>query len=135
MNLLDTLGKSLGGGGSPNLLAVLLPLLQQQGGLTGLLKQLEGAGLGDIVKSWLGSGANLPISAAQVTQALGGAGGLLGAVSQQTGLSADEAASQMARLLPGAVDALTPDGAVPTGDLASLARSALSSGALGKLFG
>jgi uncharacterized protein YidB (DUF937 family) len=135
MNLLDTLGKSLGGGGTPNLLAQLLPLVQQHGGLAGLLKQLEGAGLGDIVTSWLGSGANRPISAAQIAKALGGAGGLLGAVSQQTGLSQDEAASQVAALLPGVVDALTPNGQLPSGDLAGLTRSALASGALGKLSG
>jgi hypothetical protein len=33
------------------------------------------------------------------------------------------------------VDSLTPDGAIPSGDLASLAKSALANGALGKLFG
>ena len=136
MDLLNTLGKAMGGGGSSsNLLTTLLPLLQQMGGLEGLKKAFDGAGLGNLIQSWIGTGQNLPISAAQVTQVFGGAGGVLGALSQQTGMSQDAAAGEVARVLPGLVDTLSPDGALPKGDLASLAKSALASGALGKLFG
>jgi uncharacterized protein YidB (DUF937 family) len=114
---------------------LLLPLLQREGGLQGLLQKFDGAGLGDVAKSWIGKGENLPVSASQLTQLFGGADGLLGAVSQQTGMPAEAAAGELARTLPGLVDSLTPDGAIPSGDLASLAKSALGSGALGKLFG
>lgn len=135
MDLLNTLGKAMGGGSNSNLLATLLPLLQREGGLQGLLQKFEGAGLGNLVQSWIGTGQNLPVSAAQLTQLFGGADGLLGAVSQQTGMPADAAAGELAKSLPGLVDSLTPDGTIPSGDFASLAKSALAKGALGKLFG
>ncbi len=135
MDLLGTLGKAVGGGKTPSLLTVLLPLLQQQGGLPGLVKLFEGAGLGNLIQSWIGTGQNLPISASQISQIFGGAGGLLGAVSKETGLAPDDAAGQLSKVLPGLVDSVSPDGTLPTGDLGALAQKALASGVLGKLFG
>src|SRR6476620_6171781 len=41
------------------------------GGLGGLISSLEAHGLGDVVKSWVGSGANLPIDPNQLGAALG----------------------------------------------------------------
>ena len=35
------------------------------GGLGGLLQSLQGAGLGEVAQSWIGTGSNLPISADQ----------------------------------------------------------------------
>ena len=135
MDLLKTLGGAMGGGDKGSLLTTILPLLQQHGGLQGLLKQFEGAGLGNIIQSWIGTGDNLPISADQVTKALGGSGGLLDGVAKETGMAPDAAAGSLAKLLPGLVDTLSPDGNAPSGNLVDLAKSALGSGALGKLFG
>src|SRR5271154_4113856 len=42
-----------------------------QGGLNAIVAKLQQAGLGDQVKSWIGSGANLPITADQLHQVLG----------------------------------------------------------------
>src|SRR5713101_8506229 len=42
-----------------------------QGGLNAIVAKLEQAGLGDQVKSWIGAGQNLPITADQVRQVLG----------------------------------------------------------------
>jgi uncharacterized protein YidB (DUF937 family) len=47
--------KSLGGGGSGDLMGGLQSLLQGSGGLGGLLSQLQGSGLGDQVESWITS--------------------------------------------------------------------------------
>jgi uncharacterized protein YidB (DUF937 family) len=41
------------------------------GGLAGLVQQFHGAGLGQIVQSWVGTGPNQPINAQQIQQALG----------------------------------------------------------------
>ena len=41
------------------------------GDLQGIASKLQAAGFGDQVKSWLGNGANLPISADQLRSALG----------------------------------------------------------------
>ena len=51
------LGEVLGNGG--------------QGGLSAIVAKLEQAGLGDQVKSWIGNGQNLPITAEQLQQVLG----------------------------------------------------------------
>ena len=40
-------------------------------GLNAIVAKLEQAGLGDQVKSWIGTGQNLPITADQVRQVLG----------------------------------------------------------------
>ena len=42
-----------------------------QGGLTAIVAKLQQAGLGDQVKSWIGNGQNLPITAEQLQQVLG----------------------------------------------------------------
>src|SRR5271167_4450059 len=42
-----------------------------QGGLSAIVAKLEQAGLGDQVKSWIGNGQNLPITAEQLQQVLG----------------------------------------------------------------
>jgi len=40
------------------------------GGLSGVLNQLNGSGLGNLVSSWAGPGSNLPISTDQLKSAL-----------------------------------------------------------------
>ncbi len=82
------------------------------GGLGGLVSQFEQAGLGHVVSSWVGHGENLPISADQLSQVLGG--GALGQIAQQVGLSHGETADQLSQLLPQLVDKLTPEGTLPS---------------------
>jgi len=91
-----------------------------QGGLAGLLEQLQAGGLGDQVKSWIAQGTNLPVSADQIASALGGAGGTLGQLAQSLGLNHGDLAGQLAQHLPQLVDHLTPDGQMPSND--SLSR-------------
>ena len=66
------------GGLNMGLVAALAPILMSmlannssQGGLGGLLDKFTHAGAGDAAGSWVGSGANQPVSPDQVTQALG----------------------------------------------------------------
>ncbi|MBI3350009.1 MAG: DUF937 domain-containing protein [Burkholderiales bacterium] len=84
-----------------------------QGGLSGLLQQLQAGGLGDQVRSWISTGANQPVSGDQLSSALGGAGGLLGQLASQAGVSHAEAGDQLSQLLPQIVDRLTPNGQLP----------------------
>src|ERR1700755_1555045 len=42
-----------------------------QGGLSAIVAKLEQAGFGDQVKSWIGNGQNLPITAEQLQEGLG----------------------------------------------------------------
>jgi uncharacterized protein YidB (DUF937 family) len=68
-------------------------------------------GLGDVASSWVGKGANLPISPDQLQKGLGE--GHVKQLAQSAGLSEGAAASALAALLPSVIDRLTPDGKVP----------------------
>jgi uncharacterized protein YidB (DUF937 family) len=81
-------------------------------GLGGLLNRFQQSGQGDVMKSWVGSGQNMPISPSQLGSVLGP--GVVGSLAQRTGLSEEEITSQLSQLLPGVVDRLTPNGRLPT---------------------
>jgi uncharacterized protein YidB (DUF937 family) len=78
------------------------------GSLGGLLEQLQKSGLGPQVSSWLGNGANLPISVDQLRQALGD--DTIRQISQTLGLPVDQLLNQLSQHLPAAVDKLSPNG-------------------------
>jgi uncharacterized protein YidB (DUF937 family) len=130
MGLLDGLigqviGKAMGGGapaaggqaggtGNPMLDLVMGMMTNpQSGGLQGLLGNLSQAGLGDAVKSWVGTGANIPVSGDQIQSALGS--DQIAAIAQKFGLNPQDVAGQLAQILPQAVDRVTPNGQVPDG--------------------
>lgn len=122
MGLLDDVTKSIGGqlgsafggaaGGQGNLAQAVIGWLGS-GGLAQLTSAFQQAGLGNLVSSWIGTGANLPVSPDQLAGALGP--DRLGALAKQAGLAPQAAAGQLATLLPALVDKLTPDGQVPQG--------------------
>lgn len=131
------LGGLLGGGGQGggaagggNILGALLSALGGGGGgqsgggannpLGGLLDMLTKSGLADQAQSWIGTGENQSVSGAQIKEALPDEA--LQQAAQQSGVSPDEAADQLARALPQAVDKLTPSGQVPSGSLEDIIR-------------
>ena len=133
MGLLDSvLGAALGGpqagqaqGGAggidPQMIAGIVgALMNNAGGLSGILGKLQQGGLGDAAASWVGTGANQPVSA----DALGP--DLMGMIAKQLGGNQQQAAGTMADLLPGLIDQLTPQGQVPADN---------GMGALGSLLG
>jgi uncharacterized protein YidB (DUF937 family) len=87
------------------------------GGLGGLLKQLEQNGQGDVARSWVGPGSNKSISEDDLASALGG--DTLKTLTQQTGMDRGDLLEGLSRYLPHFVDQLTPDGRVPTEDEAA----------------
>lgn len=123
----DVLGGLLGGGGQGaggqadllRIVALVLSQIGQQGGQQGgqmgglgaLVEQFTRGGLGDVVSSWVGTGANQPVSPAQLSQVFGD--DLLGRLTQQTGLSQGDLLSQLSQVLPQAVDHMTPQGQLP----------------------
>jgi uncharacterized protein YidB (DUF937 family) len=78
---------------------------------SGLMDKMKAAGLDDKLKSWIGKGENEAVTAEQVTAALGA--DEVAAVAKDMGVSENEAASKLAKLLPSVIDKLTPDGLVP----------------------
>jgi uncharacterized protein YidB (DUF937 family) len=81
------------------------------GGLTAVLQQLEAKGLGQVAQSWVGTGANLPISPEQLKTALGS--DWLQQVAAKLGVSPEVLSSHLSEILPKIVDRLTPDGQLP----------------------
>jgi uncharacterized protein YidB (DUF937 family) len=82
------------------------------GGLGGLVERFRQGGLDDIINSWIGTGANKPISAHQLHDALGSE--TVGDLSRETGMPRDDLLSQLSQVLPGVVDKLTPRGQLPS---------------------
>lgn len=78
------------------------------GSVDGVLAQLQQSGLADEVASWISSGPNAPVSAEQITAALGAE--QIGAAAQALGLSADMLPDLLARHLPAIIDRFSPDG-------------------------
>ena len=100
----------------------------QGGGLGGLMEKLSQAGMGDVLGSWIGSGQNASISGADLGAVLGG--DTVGDLAAQLGMSQNDAAAQLAQVLPGLIDKLTPHGNAPEG---SLGNTGDLSGMLGGL--
>lgn len=114
MGLLDSVMGALSGKGSGNpLMDAVLSMVNnpQTGGLEGLLAKFQQNGLGHVSDSWVSTGKNLPISADQITSALGSE--QLGSLAQGLGLSQGDLSAKLSQLLPEVVDKLTPGGQVP----------------------
>jgi len=99
------------------------------GGLGGLIGAFQQKGLGDMVSSWISTGPNPPISAAQVTNVLGG--DTVAQFAQKSGVPLAEAGSLLAGLLPTVIDKLTPDGKMPDMNALEGTLGSLMSGLLG----
>lgn len=84
------------------------------GGLGGLIERFQQNGLGDVIGSWIGHGPNQHVSPQQLHQALGD--DTIDALQQQTGMPRGDLLSELAHILPGVVDQLTPHGRPPSQD-------------------
>jgi len=105
--------------GSPIAAVVAQLIGGQAGDLSGLVQKFEAAGLANVVQSWIGTGANLPIHVDQLQQALGAEH--LTQLAQTAGLNKDQLLQQLSAALPGVIDHLTPGGQMPAaGMLTSL---------------
>jgi len=98
------LGGLLAGGAAGNVLS---------GGLNDLLKQFQQNGHGEAASSWVGTGANKDISETDMARSIGA--DEIDALSRHTGLSRNDLLAGLRRELPGAIDELTPEGRVPSG--------------------
>jgi uncharacterized protein YidB (DUF937 family) len=81
------------------------------GGLAGLVETFHQKGLGDVVRSWIGTGTNEPISVEQLERVFGRE--RLQELASKAGLSADVFKAKLSQVLPTVVDKLTPDGQLP----------------------
>ena len=95
-SLISALGGLSGSGGGFN--------------LSGLLNNLNSGGLGDLVNTWLGDGANASISPQQISDVLGQ--GNIADFAAKLGLSEQEAAGGLSEALPQMVDKASSGGSL-----------------------
>jgi uncharacterized protein YidB (DUF937 family) len=103
----EFLGQMMGG------LSQLLGIAQGAvgGGLPTLLAQLENAGLGKHVQSWIGHGENMPVTPEQLAPAF--TPEQLRAWADQAGTTPEALLKILAEALPHAIDQATPEGKLP----------------------
>ena len=77
----------------------------------GLFNKLKNSSISEQFQSWIGKGENKPVTPEQVTQALGNEH--LAKIADQTGVTPEQAARNIAQKLPTMVDKMTPDGQLP----------------------
>jgi uncharacterized protein YidB (DUF937 family) len=108
-------GLAGGGGGGGGMLGMLMPVvgsLLAGGGLQKIMSGLEHQGAGAQASSWVGKGENQPVSGQQMKEAVGA--DQVAQIAEKLGVSHDQAAEVLAKLIPHVVDKASPDGAMPT---------------------
>lgn len=126
MGLLDSLigsavSQMLGGGNKANLINLVLGMLQgnqggqqSSGGLGSIIEQFTRAGFGQQAQSWVGTGANMPISPEDLMKVFGQ--GQMQQWGQQLGLDSQQTAGSLSSVLPEIINQLTPKGQVTQGN-------------------
>jgi uncharacterized protein YidB (DUF937 family) len=79
--------------------------------LNAIVAKLQQAGFSDQVKSWIGNGQNLPITADQLKQVLGS--DAVKQLAARFNIPVDQITQILAHQLPTAVDRASPDGKLP----------------------
>jgi uncharacterized protein YidB (DUF937 family) len=100
---LGRLGTVVGGGGAGSILS---------GGLGELLKKFQQAGRGEAAQSWVGRGSNHPVAPEDLEAAIGA--DTLDQLAERTGIPRDRILAELKEHLPRTVDAMTPEGRLPT---------------------
>jgi uncharacterized protein YidB (DUF937 family) len=105
-------GKGTEQGAEPGLLQQVFAAINSKGGgLAGLVEAFHAKGLGDVVRSWVGTGENQPVSPGQLESVFGRE--RLEDLAKRAGIPLDAFKAKLAQYLPTVVDKLTPDGEVP----------------------
>ena len=140
MGLFDTLAKqALGGilGGSSKQGDLLSNLMNQAGGLGGLMQQFQAAGLGETFASWVSKDANQPVLPTQLEAALGS--DAVKDLAAKIGFDAKMVLPLMSQFLPQIIDRLTPNGVIddthPTSEKIQDVLTSVMKGGLGGFFG
>ncbi|KRE87303.1 hypothetical protein ASG75_03980 [Rhodanobacter sp. Soil772] len=136
-DLLGGQGQQGAQAGTGSLIAVAGQLIEKAGGVQGLVSMLQQHGLGGAVQSWVGTGANQPVSGDQLGQALqgGGLGSLVQEAAGKLGVDPNVLLGGLSKVLPRAVDHVTPDGQVPAQGQGGGFDLGMLEGLAGKLLG
>jgi uncharacterized protein YidB (DUF937 family) len=86
-------------------------VIQDEGGVSGVVSKLSQNGLGDQARSWVGTGTNQQIAGSQLTQAFGEQ--RIQQAAAHAGVPPSQAESGLAAAVPMVIDRLTPNGEQP----------------------
>ena len=86
-------------------------LVTEAGGVNGLVQQFQQKGLKGVISGWVGNGTNPPITGEQVVQVLGQ--DKIAEIASKVGLSEQQVADGITKILPVVINHLTPNGTVP----------------------
>jgi uncharacterized protein YidB (DUF937 family) len=92
------------------MLESVIGLINQHGGLGGLVEKLKSGGLADAVSSWVSTGQNQPVSGDELNSAVGPEA--IGKIAEKLGVPKEQATALLAQYLPLVIDKLTPKGRV-----------------------
>jgi uncharacterized protein YidB (DUF937 family) len=126
------LGGLSGGGGGGGMLGMLMPVvggLLAGGGLQKIMSGLEHQGAGAQASSWVAKGENQPVSGQQMKDAVGT--DQLAKIAEKLGVSHEQAAEVLAKVIPHVVDKASPDGAMPSQEAVDSTVGALAQGDTG----
>lgn len=98
------------GNNNGSMAQIAMEMLNQNGGLSGVLAKLNSNGLAAEAASWVSQGENLPVSPDQVVNALGST--TISDLALKFGLTPEMLSAQIAEHLPKLVDKMTPNGEV-----------------------
>ena len=115
MGLMDIIGEVASAvgkqkGANQGLLDGVMDLFKG-GGLTSILDSLKEGGLEDVVKSWISTGQNKPVSIDQIKKALGNE--KLQELAERAGIPVEQSSKLLKEMLPDIIDKLSPDGNLP----------------------
>ena len=94
-----------------SLMSAAMSLVQEKGGLDGILDKFRQSGMAQQVESWISTGPNLGITAEQVHKVIDPE--TLKGIAARLGMSAEETGHSLAQMIPNLVNRLTPEGKVP----------------------
>ena len=86
-------------------------LVTEAGGVGGLVQQFQQKGLDGIISGWVGNGTNPPITGEQIVQVLGQ--DRVAAIASRVGMSEEQVAADISKILPLVINHLTPNGTAP----------------------
>jgi uncharacterized protein YidB (DUF937 family) len=102
-----SLGSLVGG----QMALVIDELVARHGGVRGVVEHLQRQGFAGVVSSWVGTGANQPISPAQVREVFGNE--TVRDLASKAGLNPRIVALKLSQMLPLTIDRLTAGGRLP----------------------
>lgn len=108
MGLFDSV---IAGAVGAEMATVVNRLIEKHGGVQGLISQFERQGFGPTVRTWVGTGANQPLTPDQIHKVLGP--DTINQLAAKLGIPPADLTKKLADVLPTAVDKLTPAGVVP----------------------